>query len=39
MRKNHFKKSFGKDLYNVQRKDANYKDDSLKRAMHPRGRV
>jgi hypothetical protein len=39
MRKNHFKKSFGKDLYNVQRKDANYKDDSLKRFRHLRGKV
>jgi len=34
-----FKKDFGKRLYDMQRKTANFKDGSLMRVRHPGKRI
>lgn len=39
MRKLSTKRDFGKKLYDTQRKAANFKEGSLLRAKHPKGKV
>jgi len=34
-----FKQSFGKDIYDAQRKAANFKDGSLKRTVRKKGQI
>lgn len=39
MRKLGTKRGFGKKLYDTQRKTANFKEESLVRTRHPKGKV